>query len=355
MTHIDTVDIYEREHNRFNELMSRANESSLIDVGAIEAVHSGAIDGSEHLRQLRVHENVFIDVLEGNGNNTAIVEAAVRDFDLLFAGVHKAREIVSASADDWDMIDGLLRGFANKTYVGSPRATAYHYSWSNKDRTKTYTGHPSELTVIESFDNSFQRVGEAVRPLLCVRLALQADASDPQIEQLMEQSLHSLTVASDNIKTVSRGGIDVSFVSHNLFPLFQAVTVHGNRFEGPNPSHTEFAVLDALILGNLLKAQERSPTIQNLAYRLSDAPPFMRRLLYSDAITTDTLTFISKASGNSTIQDLSRLITRQVLHFKGPHKRLANASLKARGKELSEQDPDLLSELIKRTSDAFLE
>jgi len=81
----------------------------------------------------------------------------------------------------------------------------------------------------------------------------------------------------------------------------------------------------------------------------------VRNLLFSDAITTDTLTGLAKVAGNSTIQDLSRLIAKQSLHFKGPHRRMADASLKVRGKVLSSEDPDLLSELIERTKDASRE
>jgi hypothetical protein len=270
------------------------------------------------------------------------VRAARRDFDKVLGHLAATDR---ATADD--KLEALLVEICNRTGE-TPRASIYDYAIGGSPLlANTYTGEGREINIISIFESSLSAAHLAIWSILRARLAIAENDMSVNVEQALTQALE---YAKEMHYPMIRAYRDVGpdFVANELTRYTCAIHTPQGQFEGPNPSHSGFVVLDRFVYGSFRPLYARQPSLKTIYdYRLSDMPLHLRELMTrADTANDDQPLMDLSAPVSSAARTLAIQLGDTVRKFKTIHRSYADKALAAKGKQLSEDEPDFLSEII---------
>lgn len=228
----------------------------------------------------------------------------------------------------------------------SPRGNIYDYSWGSRgvaDSTKSFTRDEREQELITVFDSSLKLAHNALWKVLEVREKINSE--DKVDLKLLEEAIQYVKATRDRLPIVYRK-IGAAFVAMRLFPYFRGYHYKERFFEGANPSHSAFYILDRLVLGNFEHLSSNPVLGQQLEYRTSDLPTHLQQLLkvVENSGFDKSLKHHVREDPEAVI--LAGELTHYLWQMKHVHKSFADTGLKARRKRLTPDEPDLLSDLV---------
>lgn len=327
-TEFITVDI-----NYFSELESARSERPLGD-GAREL---GDCVRNGQTPPVSLAVDVMLDaetILSDSSSPQHTRMATRRDIEPLFGFYRAARLGVPHE------IEGISQSIIEATGA-SPRANFYEYTMGNSSSEPVlYTNDQEEYNLVQSFRRGIQVAHVAVHSLL--EIEGEALGEDQEIEN-SAVVLESVEAYRKEMASVN-SSVGPEYVAKQLQNYVGSLPINNIKFDGPNPSHSGYMLLDTLLIGSAMDDSVRRHTI----YRMTDMPQHIRREVQL-RLRDEPVLGRSIQMSDDTVENL-RAAKAKLRKAKLAHKGYADRGLEAKGGSLGPGSVDLLSPLIEKAS-----
>lgn len=273
------------------------------------------------------------------GTNLPALTAVRRDLDKATgSAVQRKQDIIAEIPASRSVFDFLIG------HDGNPRASFYEYVLAAPPADGfTYTGERNERALLDLFRDSIVSAHYGVYGLLRARDALSRGDTASATEPLTQAFDSAITMQRHMVSAYREVGPE--FVAQRLTRYLGPIKHGAENFEGPNPSHSGFITFDRLVVGSVARLLQPRPALaEQFAYRQHDLPGHHTELL--DDLEMHEAASIVELTQGTKLHETAQKITVALRKQKVVHQSYADKGLRAKNKQLTADEPDVLSDTI---------